>query len=136
MNRVFQARIAWYQYFLLFVLGANAVGALWVKMALIALLFMLVLVVVIEQIVHTSYTITAEGTLVVCTGRFSKKKIIPLKDIRTIRRGHSMKFGRFSVTSYLLIEYGQGKVVSVMPKKEDEFIEYLKKKREHCQLKK
>lgn len=38
-----------------------------------------------------------------------------------------MKFGRFSVTEYVLIEYGKGKFVSVMPVKEREFVELLEK---------
>ena len=38
-----------------------------------------------------------------------------------------MKFGRFSVTEYVLIEYGKDKYVSVMPVKEREFIEWLEK---------
>ena len=41
MNRIFHARIAWYQYFLLAVLTVNAVGALWCKYILPAVLFML-----------------------------------------------------------------------------------------------
>ena len=50
MNRIFHARIAWYQYFLLVVLTVNAVGALWCKYILVAVLFMLMLIVVIEQL--------------------------------------------------------------------------------------
>lgn len=38
-----------------------------------------------------------------------------------------MKFGRFSVTDYILIEYGKGKFVSVMPVKEQEFAELLER---------
>ena len=53
MNRIFHARIAWYQYFLLVVLTVNAVGALWCKYILPAVLLMLLLIVVIEQIIHT-----------------------------------------------------------------------------------
>ncbi len=39
-----------------------------------------------------------------------------------------MKFGSFSVTDYILIEYGKGKFVSVMPVKEREFAELLEKR--------
>ena len=115
MNRIFHARIAWYQYFLLVVLTVNAVGALWCKYILVAVLFMLMLIVVIEQIIHTTYTLI-------------RKKIIPLSEITAVRKYHSMKFGRFSVTDYILIEYGKGKFVSVMPVKEQEFAELLEKR--------
>ena len=66
MNRIFHARIAWYQYFLLVVLTVNAVGALWCKYILPAVLLMLLLIVVIEQIIHTVYTVSTDGVLEMC----------------------------------------------------------------------
>lgn len=128
MNRIFHARIAWYQYFLLVVLTVNAVGALWCKYILVAVLFMLMLIVVIEQIIHTAYTLTADGNLEVSRGRFIRKMVIPLSQITTVRKYHSMKLGRFSVTDYILIEYGKGKFASVMPVKEQEFAQLLEKR--------
>lgn len=128
MNRIFHARIAWYQYFLLVVLTVNVVGALWCKYILPAVLLILMLIVVIEQIIHTVYTVTPDGILEISTGRFIRKKVIPISEITAIRKCHSMKFGRFSVTEYVLIEYGKGKFVSVMPVKEWEFVELLEKR--------
>ena len=127
-NRIFHARIAWYQYFLLVVLTVNVVGALWCKYILPAVLLILMLIVVIEQIIHTVYTVTPDGILEISTGRFIRKKVIPISEITAIRKCHSMKFGRFSVTEYVLIEYGKGKFVSVMPVKEREFVELLEKR--------
>ena len=128
MNRIFHARIAWYQYFLLVVLTVNVVGALWCKYILPAVLLILMLIVVIEQIIHTVYTVTPDGILEISTGRFIRKKVIPISEITAIRKCHSMKFGRFSVTEYVLIEYGKGKFVSVMPVKEREFVGLLEKR--------
>lgn len=128
MNRIFHARIAWYQYFLLVVLTVNVVGAVWCKYILPAVLLILMLIVVIEQIIHTVYTVTPDGILEISTGRFIRKKVIPISEITAIRKCHSMKFGRFSVTEYVLIEYGKGKFVSVMPVKEREFVELLEKR--------
>ena len=128
MNRIFHARIVWYQYFLLVVLTVNVVGALWCKYILPAVLLILMLIVVIEQIIHTVYTVTPDGILEISTGRFIRKKVIPISEITAIRKCHSMKFGRFSVTEYVLIEYGKGKFVSVMPVKEREFVELLEKR--------
>ena len=115
MNRIFHARIVWYQYFLLVVLGVNAFGFLWCKNIILATLMMLFLIVVIEQIIHTVYTVTADGLLLLNHGRFIRKKTIPIAEITSIRKVHSMKFGSFSVTNYLLIEYGKGKYASVLP---------------------
>ena len=128
MNRIFHARIVWYQYFLLVVLTVNVVGALWCKYILPAVLLILMLIVVIEQIIHSVYTVTPDGILEISTGRFIRKKVIPISEITAIRKCHSMKFGRFSVTEYVLIEYGKGKFVSVMPVKEREFVELLEKR--------
>ena len=128
MNRIVPARIAWSQYFLLVVLTVNVVGALWCKYILPAVLLILMLIVVIEQIIHTVYTVTPDGILEISTGRFIRKKVIPISEITAIRKCHSMKFGRFSVTEYVLIEYGKGKFVSVMPVKEREFVELLEKR--------
>ena len=128
MNRIFHARIAWYQYFLLVVLTVNVAGALWCKYILPAVLLILMLIIVIEQIIHTVYTITSDGILEISTGRFIRKKVIPVSGITAIKKCHSMKFGRFSVTEYVLIEYGKGKFVSVMPVKEREFVGLLEKR--------
>ena len=121
MNRIFHARIVWYQYFLLVVLGVNAFGFLWCKNIILATLMMLFLIVVIEQIIHTVYTVTADGLLLLNYGRFIRKKTIPIAEITSIRKVHSMKFG--------LIEYGKGKYASVLPVKEKEFIELIEKTR-------
>lgn len=130
MNRIFHARIAWYQYFLLIMLAINAFATLWGKHIILAVLIMFLLIVVIEQVIHTTYTITPEGDLIIYSGRFIRKKTIPLKEITGVRKVHSMKFGRFSVTNYILIEYGKGKFVSTLPVKEQEFMELLEKKKE------
>lgn len=128
MNRIFHARIAWYQYFLLALLTVNAVGALWCKYILPAVLLALLLIVVIERIIHTTYTVTTDGMLEISCGRFIRKKVIPISEITAISRSHSMKIGRFSVTDYILIEYGKEKFVSVLPVKEREFIALLEKR--------
>ena len=118
MNRIFHARIAAGQYLFVALAGVIAVYGLWEKQILIAVLFMLLLIVVIEQIIHTVYTVSADGNLEISMGRFIRKKVIPIAEITAIRKYHSMKFGKFSVTNYVLIEYGNGKFASVMPVKE------------------
>lgn len=128
MNRIFHARIAWYQYFLLAVLTINVIGTLWCKYILPAVLLILMLIVVIEQIIHTLYTVTSDDVLEISRGRFIRKKVIPIEEITAIKKCHSMKFGRFSVTDYILIEYGNEKFASVMPVKEEEFVLLVEKR--------
>ena len=129
MNRIFHARIAWYQYFLVGILSVNAFGFLWFKYAVPAVFIMLLLIVVIEQAIHTTYTITSDDKLILSFGRFIRKKVIPVREIVSITKCHSMKFGKFSVTEYLLIEYGQAKFVTVIPVKEREFVEWIDKRK-------
>lgn len=134
MNRVFHARIAWYQYFLIVVLAVNASGFLWCKHILPATFMMLLLIVVIEQIIHTTYSVSADGVLTLSYGRFLRKKVIPVKDITSVKKCNSMQIGRFSVTNYVLIEYANGKYATALPVKEVEFMELIEKKRNESNL--
>ena len=61
MNRIFLARIVWYQYFLLVVLGVNAFGFLWCKNIILATLMMLFLVFSISSINSFSFTGSTEA---------------------------------------------------------------------------
>ncbi len=125
MNRIFHARIAWYQYLLLLVLAINLMGLLWYKHIVPAAVIAMLLLVLIERIIHTTYTVTADNLLIISRGRFTRKKTIALAQINAIRRCNSMKFGSFSVTNYLLIEYNINKFVSVTPIKQQEFVEVI-----------
>lgn len=129
MNRIFHARIAWYQYFLVIVLGVNAFSFMWCQNIILATVMMLLLIVVIEQVIHTTYTITADGKLILHYGRFIRRKTILINEITSVEKIHSMKISRFSMTEYVLIEYGERKYASALPVKEREFMELLEKRR-------
>ena len=45
MNRIFHARIAWYQWMALILFAVNGMAALWCKFALVGLLLFLLLIV-------------------------------------------------------------------------------------------
>ena len=102
MNRIFHARIAAGQYLFVALAGAIAVYGLWEKQILIAVLFMLLLVVSIEKLIHTTYTVTADNKLLLFFGRFSRGKEILLKDITSVERTSSMQIGGFAVMRYVL----------------------------------
>lgn len=125
MNRIFHARIAAGQYLFILLAGAVAVYGLWEKNILIAILFMLLLIVSIEKLIHTTYTITTDNRLVLFFGRFSRGKEIRLKDITAVERTSSMQICKFAVMRYVLIKYGEGKCVALLPVKEEEFIRLL-----------
>ena len=88
---------------------------------------MLLLVIAIERLIHTTYTLTADDRLLLFYGRFSRSEEISLKDIISVERASSMKIGRFAVMRYVLVKYGtKGKCAVLLPVKEDMFIKPLR----------
>ena len=128
MNRVFHARITWYHLLFLVLVSVCTVYLVWHKQALGALLFSLVLLVLIECVIHTTYTVTAEGLLVIATGRFYKKRTIPIEEILSIERKRSMTVFNCSVTHFVLIRWGYDKYVALIPVKEKEFIQLIRER--------
>lgn len=128
MNRIFHARIAVGQYLFILLAAALAVYGLWGKNLLVAVPFMLLLIVSIERLIHTTYTVTPDGRLLLYFGRFSRSKEIRLKDITAVERTWSMRVGRWAVMRYVLVRYGEGKCVALLPVKEEEFIRLLEER--------
>lgn len=130
MNRIFHTRITWYQYLFLILLGLLAFYLLWTKTIIIAALCMLLIVFGIERFIHTTYTITPQGELILYKGRFSRPKTILTKDIVSVDKRYIMKIGAFYATSYLLICSVDNKYTPVWPVKEREFIEAIEKQQQ------
>ena len=129
MNRIFHARIAMGQYLFLVLIGFLAVYGLWEKRIVVAIISMLWLIIMIEKLIHTTYTITPDGKLVLFFGRFSRGKEILLKDIVSVERASSVQFGKFAVMRYVLVKYGTGKCEALLPVKEEEFIRLLEERK-------
>lgn len=126
MNRIFHARIAVGQYLFLVLATIIVIYAMWMQHAVMAILFMLLLIIAIECLIHTTYTLTTDGRLLLFYGRFSRSEEILLKDIISVERASSMKIGRFAVMRYVLVKYGtKGKCAVLLPVKEDLFIKTL-----------
>jgi hypothetical protein len=62
MNRIFHARIAIGQYLFLVLTTIIVIYAMWMQHAVMAILFMLLLVIAIERLIHTTYTLTADDS--------------------------------------------------------------------------
>ena len=69
MNRIFHARIAIGQYLFLVLTTIIVVYAMWMQHAVMAILFMLLLVIAIERLIHTTYTLTTDDKLLLFYGR-------------------------------------------------------------------
>ena len=130
MNRIFHARIVQGQYLFLLLVAALAFWALWEKNILLAAACMLWLVFLIERLIHTTYTLTVEGTLRIDRGRFNRRRERPLSDIVSVERASSMQVAGRALVRYVLVHYKDGKYDALMPVKEEEFIRQLIKRME------
>ena len=128
MDRTFQARVTVGQYFALLLCTFMAGYGLWHKEWPIALVFMLLLVFIIEQLIHSAYTVRAEGELVIRRGRFRKVIYIPLQDIFFAEHVKAPLFGALFVSHYVLVHYTGGKTLALLPVNEEEFLKTLAKR--------
>ena len=130
MDRVFQARIRISSILLLAAVTVAAVYFMWCKNGILMAVALLFMVVVIEMMVKTAYTVKASGMLVIKRGRFSRTVEINLQDIESIERINRFRvFGR-TMSKYLLIHVKGGVSVAVMPVNEEGFVKCIEKCRE------
>ncbi len=116
------------QYLFLILIGILAVYMLWYKSPLPAADHALAGGYYREADSYHLYR-NANGKLVLSFGRFSRSKEILMKDITSVERASSMQVGRFAVMRYVLVKYGEGKCVVLLPVKEEEFIRLLEERR-------
>lgn len=129
MNRTFHARIAAAQYVFLLVATVVALYGLWHRLIVLATVFGLLLVVAVERLIHTTYTLTSDGKLRVYYGRFARGKTIELASVVAVERVSSMRVGRFALMHYVLVRYGRGQCVALLPDNEEAFVRALECRR-------
>lgn len=125
MNKIFHARVVWYHYLSLIVLTGGAIWGLWQKDAFLGVFGMIGLIGMIEKIIHSTYTVTTDGQLIIYEGRFYKKRKIAIKDINSIKKDHTMNFRNFHCAEFILIQYSGEKYLTLIPVKEQEFIDLI-----------
>ncbi len=130
MNRIFHVKIAQGAYIFLVLCTALMVIAFWYQEAIVGMIMALLLIVNIERIIHSTYTLTADGKVVVYYGRFYKGKTISLTDITDVELKRSSGFGGIMPSQYVLIHY-ENKLLSLVPVKPKEFINALVIRLEH-----
>ena len=121
MNRIFHARITLGQYLFLLLVTGVAFWTLWNKYIVLAILMVALLVLAIEKLIHTTYTLTSDGNLVLYYGRFMRGKTIPLAELTGVEQVCSMSVFGFKLMSCVLVHHGN-KTEALMPAKEEEFI--------------
>ena len=101
----------------------------WIKTAIISLLLLIVGVGMIERVLHTTYTIGLADDqyfLLVDKGRFSFQTLVPVNEISRVIPMRRL----FGLSRYLLVEYGENRLLSVEPQEEEEFIAEIKKRKQ------
>lgn len=127
INRTFHYRVSFLNYAAIIVVAVAALCAFWHKSAanaVVGFALMVVVVLMVERIVHTAYTLTADGRLRVSKGRFSRRVEILLADIVSVETVH----GRLLPVRYVLVRYGAGHELAVQPANEEAFIEEIRKR--------
>lgn len=127
-SRTFRARITPGQYAFLLLSAFLAAYGLWNKGWGAALAFMLLSVLAIEQLIHTTYTVTADGQLFICRGRFRPLKRIALADIRQVERARPKMLARIAVSHSILLHLANGRIEALLPANEADFLTALGKR--------
>ena len=134
MDRVFHARVGAARYLALLMFTFMLVYCLWVKYILIAVLWGILLLGIlllhfIEKIIHTTYTLTTDGQLIIYEGRFSRRRERSLAEIVSVECRSSMQVGGRALVHYVLVVYKDGKHDALQPTNEKEFVRILEKRR-------
>lgn len=127
MNRTFQGRITPGMFFIFILLLSITFYFGWNK-NILAIPLLILVIFLIERILHTTFTITSSGLLIIHKGRFSKDIDINISDIEKIEKGTSL-YSKLGVYAYLNIILKNGKEISVWPADEVSFLDWIKKKR-------
>ena len=104
---------------LMFVAGYSA----WERSSILLAVSLLVLVVVIDRIIHTEYTLTG-GELQIRRGRFSRVQVVRLTDILKIDEVNGTRIGGKALTTFLMLSLEGGS-----PRDVNGFIEQIQKQR-------
>lgn len=111
-----------------------AVYFFWVKMPVAALVFMLLLVVLTERLIHTSYIFTDDGFLWIDKGRFSRKTAIALSDISKVEVVRASALALLKSKETVMLTFHDGSLRFITPYPADDFCHYLnhRKEKEHA----
>ena len=130
MDRVFHARIAVVQYLALILFSSMLFYCFWMKYIGLVLLWAILLLRFIEKIIHTTYTLTADGRLLVYPGRFARSRERQLADVVSVEQRSSMQIAGRALTRYVLVSYKDGSYDALQPVNEDEFVQALLKRKQ------
>ena len=129
MSRTFQHRVTPSAVVSILLLAFLTLYFFWHRSAshvIIALILLVTTTLVIDRVIHTTYTLTDEGVLEIYGGRFGGVRRLPLTDIISVE----VKKPLLGISNYVLIMYGANHFVSVQPDNEEAFIREIKKRQD------
>lgn len=125
MNRVYHRRVCVSNIACVVVVALLAMGFLLQRTGgavAVGLALMAFIVVSIERFVHTTYTLTHGGQLVIDRGRFSRKTVLMVADIS---KAYKME-GRMLMPEHVVVEYGKGRMACMMPDEADSMLHEIR----------
>lgn len=136
MNRQFHAKVSFGSYVLLAAMLSVAIYLIWQTAYLtkqwcgiLITADLLIMVIIIERIINTTYTVTHDNRLVIHNGRFSKDIILSLDDIDRIDRINSMRIGGKALRTTLVIVMNDKTEHYIYPRNEEDFVQFLIKRK-------
>ncbi len=130
MDRTFHHRFSVGSFCGIILFAAVAFWLFWQKWAIPGLLAALVCVVFIERMLHSEY-VFRNDLLIVCNGRFSRRKEIPLTDIV----GYRPVSTTFGLTRFLLLALRGDRLLMVQPANEKAFVKCLAERKQQIKRK-
>lgn len=121
MDRTFPQRVTLAGLSGILLLTAGAFCMFWFGHPLLGLLVVLLVVVAMERHLHSSCIFRGDS-LVISRGRFLRSTTLPISSIKGCFR---MK-GAFGLGHFLMIEYGNNRMMAVEPRDEKGFLRVLR----------
>lgn len=104
---------------------------LWLRMPLPALFFLLLMVLMVERLIHSSYVLDDEGHLILNKGRFSRRRTLLLAEIERVELHQAPAFfWLLKREDVVLITERDGRQWVLSPASAAEFCHVLLKKKE------
>lgn len=134
MNRTFQSKVRWHQIFLLLLLTGLCIYMIWYQYAIISAILAIFMIVLIERIIHTEYTITDNNLLIIRKGRYTKTRQIPLSDITDIEIKTTSNVGGQYLLKYILLTLKGNEYIGITPTNVEECYKVLVRKKENYNM--
>lgn len=107
-----------------------AVFFFWIKQPIPALVFMILMILIVERLIHTSYVLTDDGLLWINKGRFTRKKSVRIADIDKVELYQLRSFFLVRKRDAVLLTMKDRSTVLVTPFPAGEFCHVLLKRME------